>query len=199
MPKPLLEVKGLEFLDYRPVYLEVFAGEIIGLDGASGAGKSLFFRALSDLIPNNGSAHLRGQKALGMPPSAWRRNVAYLSAESVWWAERVGTHFAGRPVETLAALGLEEEVFDWPVARCSTGERQRLALARLLENEPALLLLDEPSAALDPQNVGKLEQVVLDYVAGGDRAALLTSHDPSQLERLASRRYRVAHKMVEAL
>ncbi|MDT8447375.1 MAG: ATP-binding cassette domain-containing protein [bacterium] len=199
MTQALLEVQGLCFLDYQPVDLFLNPGEILGLEGASGAGKSLLFKALVDLIPCRGEVRLAGRSRSLMPAAHWRRQVGYLSAESAWWADRVGEHFKGDVSAQLQSLGLPLESLDWPVAQCSTGERQRLALVRLLENQPKVLLLDEPSAALDPGNVGKLEQLIFDFVRQPGQAVVLTSHDPSQLERMVGRRYRVAQKRIEAL
>jgi ABC-type multidrug transport system ATPase subunit len=89
----------------------------------------------------------------------WRRRVGLLPAESGWWADRVGAHFittndarnpATTPTPILARLGFEPDVLDWDVQRLSSGERQRLGLARLLLNRPEVLLLDEATANLDP-------------------------------------------------
>ncbi len=91
----------------------------------------------------------------------------------------------------LAALGFGPEVLDWEVARLSTGERQRLALLRLLGNAPQALLLDEPTAALDPASRARVEAVVADYRRKREAAVLWVSHDPAQIGRVADRHYRL--------
>jgi ABC-type iron transport system FetAB ATPase subunit len=87
----------------------------------------------------------------------------------------------------LQALGFTTEVMQWQVSRCSTGERQRLALIRLLCNQPRVLLLDEPTASLDPANVGKAEQLLKEYLQANAAAAIWVSHDPEQVKRVANR------------
>ncbi len=88
---------------------------------------------------------------------------------------------------TLGKLGFEEDVLEWRVERLSTGERQRLALFRLLLNEPQVLLLDEPTAALDHANVHVAEEVISEYRRTTGAAVLWVSHDPAQIARAADR------------
>ncbi|MBK5938823.1 ABC transporter ATP-binding protein [Halochromatium roseum] len=85
----------------------------------------------------------------------------------------------------LARLGFERDVLDWDIQRLSTGERQRLALARLLLNDPEVLLLDEATANLDPSNREHAEQLIDDYRRQRQAAVLWASHDPDQRQRLA--------------
>lgn len=85
----------------------------------------------------------------------------------------------------LTRLGFERDVLDWDIQRLSTGERQRLALARLLLNDPEVLLLDEATANLDPSNREQAEQLIEDYRRQRQAAVLWASHDPDQRQRLA--------------
>ncbi len=157
--------------------------------GPSGGGKSRLLRALADLDPHQGQLRLEGHtpEALGGP--AWRRRVALMPAEPVWWAEHAGAHFPRPPApEALAALGLPADILERPVSRLSTGERQRLWLLRLLANRPRLLLLDEPTANLDPQSRLRVERRLEAERRAGDMAMVWVTHDPAQAERVASRR-----------
>jgi phosphate-transporting ATPase len=100
----------------------------------------------------------------------------------------VGEHFrdwtAASPL--LAQLGLPDAAKEWPVARCSTGERLRLALVRALMAEPLVLLLDEPTAALDGATVASVEAVVRERLGRG-MSALWVTHDAEQAKRVARR------------
>lgn len=170
------------------VDLEIPAGDLVCLSGPSGSGKSLLLRAIADLDPHRGAVRLNGHLCSTMAPCDWRRRVALLPAESGWWAESVRAHFPQTTVShaVLDALGFTPEVLDWSVARLSTGERQRLALARLLANQPEALLLDEPTANLDPDNRARVERLILDYRHRHRAAVLWVSHDPEQRARLAA-------------
>ncbi|MDX1335484.1 MAG: ATP-binding cassette domain-containing protein, partial [Gammaproteobacteria bacterium] len=70
------------------------------------------------------------------------------------------------------------------VSRLSSGERQRLALLRMLENSPRVLLLDEPTANLDRENTLLVENMIARYVQDHEAAAVWVSHDAEQQERL---------------
>jgi ABC-type lipoprotein export system ATPase subunit len=127
-----------------------------------------------------------------MPAPKWRRMVTYVAAESGWWDERVGAHFS--PGTDLAALfpavGIPAEARAWPVARLSTGERQRLALLRALRPENRVLLLDEPTSGLDAESTGLVEALLRGRLSRGT-AILLVTHDPEQATRMASRHLEV--------
>ena len=94
--------------------------------------------------------------------------------------------------ERLEALGFSDDVMNWVVSRLSTGERQRLALLRLLINRPRALLLDEPTASLDPSNVGPVENLLEDYRKETKAPMLWVSHDPPQADRVADRKYEIS-------
>ncbi len=184
---PLLQVVGVSSRTLAVSSLELEAGECVALSGPSGAGKSQLLRAIADLDPHQGEVLLEGQSAESFVPGEWRRQVGLLPAESQWWAERIGDHFAAPDEEALAALGFDAGVMQWQVARCSTGERQRLALLRLLGNRPRVLLLDEPTASLDPASVRRVEALVERYRREQQSAVLWVSHDPEQIQRVAGR------------
>lgn len=188
----MLTVERLRNSVLKPASFHVGGGECVAVQGPSGAGKSVLLRAVADLDPSDGDVRLEGAPRDGMPAPEWRRRVTYLAAESGWWADRVGDHFAApdKAVDLIEALGLPGGALDWFVARLSTGERQRLALVRALVQKPRVLLLDEPTGALDLDATARVEAVLREEMARGV-AVLIVTHSPAQADRLAKRRLRV--------
>jgi ABC-type iron transport system FetAB ATPase subunit len=188
----MLEARSLRRLHVGPISFTLAAGECVAVAGRSGAGKSLLLRMVADLDPHEGDSILDGAPCSGMPAPAWRRQVTYVAAESGWWAEQVDTHFS--PAVALAALlervGIPAEAATWPVARLSTGERQRLALLRALTPANRVLLLDEPTSGLDATSTGLVEALLRERLAAGT-AILLVTHDPDQASRMAARHLEV--------
>ncbi|EXI66074.1 MAG: putative ABC transporter ATP-binding protein YbbL [Candidatus Accumulibacter adjunctus] len=173
-----------------PLGLSVAAAECVCVEGASGSGKTLLLRAIADLDPHRGEARCDDAVCSAMPAPAWRRAVALVAAESQWWSELVGDHFAdGVDADWLARLDLPAAAMSWQVARCSTGERQRLALLRTLMQAPAVLLLDEPTGNLDEQNTRRVESLLADYRLQRQAALLWVSHDKGQIGRVAQRHF----------
>jgi len=184
----LLEIEGVRYLDRGPVDLVIEPGECVSVMGASGAGKTLLLRALADLDPHEGRVCLDGMVCAEMPAPEWRRKVGMLPAESAWWADTVAPHFPkGYSGEALAPYGFELDALSWSVQRLSTGERQRLAVARLLARTPDALLLDEPTGSLDPDNVERMEYLLAQYRKDRGAPVLWVSHDPDQAKRVATR------------
>ncbi len=185
----MLVIEGLRTDLLGPVDLTVAAGECVAVEGPSGSGKTLFLRALVDLDPNRGRVRLDGIRREAVPAWRWRRLVGMVPAESGWWADRVGEHFErpGSLPPLLESLGLPPESPDWEVARLSSGERHRLAIARALHLEPRALLLDEPTASLDRTATERVEGLLRRFMAAG-RPILLVTHDPGQTRRLSARR-----------
>ena len=193
-----LRLQGIRSKVLEPVDLELAAGELALISGPSGSGKSLLLRAVADLDLHQGEAWIEGTPRSAISAPEWRRRVGLLPAESHWWADRVGDHFpdpncrvrVGAPeiAGLLERLGFDDEVLDWSVSRLSTGERQRLALARLIARKPEALLLDEATANLDPLNRDRVEAIIRDYRLERAAAVLWVSHDPEQRRRLEGRR-----------
>ncbi|MBF0455693.1 MAG: ATP-binding cassette domain-containing protein [Magnetococcales bacterium] len=175
-----------------PVFsLTIAAGELLCLTGSSGSGKSLLLRAIADLDPCAGTIWFNDRKQSDTPAPLWRREVALLQAVSYWWHDRVGDHF-DKPQEAtpvMEALGLTREVMDWHIERMSTGERQRMSIVRLLFNRPLVLLLDEPTANLDPTTSRQVESLILDYKQRHRVPVLWVSHDLDQVKRVADRHF----------
>ena len=142
---------------------------------------------LADLEPADGDLALDGIPIHDMPPTEWRRRVGLLPAEPVWWESTVGAHFPRDPGPLLAALALDPSLLKRAPATCSTGERQRLALARLLARDPQVLLLDEPTANLDAASARRVRALVADWQAEGV-PVLWVAHDDAELAEVASRR-----------
>ncbi len=185
-----LRVSGLHSRLAGPFDLTLDPGECVAITGASGSGKSLLLRMIADLDPNEGEAWLDGVARSTISAPSWRRQVTYVAAESGWWGDMVVDHFPDpAAARTLApSLGLKPELFDGHVLRLSTGEKQRLALLRSLLPGPPVLLLDEPTGALDEVSQAKVEELLAERLASG-AAILLVTHDPGQAVRLGRRHF----------
>jgi ABC-type iron transport system FetAB ATPase subunit len=191
-----LSARGLRSRFGGPFDFEIRAGECVAIQGPSGAGKSVLLRMLADLDPHDGDTLLDGRASVSMAAPAWRAQVVYQAAEPAWWEASAGAHFTasqrGFVEESMAALGLAVGMLDTDIERLSTGERQRLALVRSLAARPRVLLLDEPTAALDPDSVTRAERLLAACLAQG-MAILIVTHSGEQARRLAHRIFRLEH------
>ena len=188
------------------VELEVGPRELVAITGPSGAGKTTLLRVIAALAdPAAGAITLAGRSARELGWPAWRRRVTYVAQEPVLFGGPVRDELARPFGYAAAARSFEEaeaEVTGW-LARLglggadrlaqeartlSVGERQRIALVRALAIEPAVLLLDEPTSALDPAATGAVEELLTGWVADGERAALIVTHDERQAARWCRRR-----------
>ncbi|MBM9604402.1 ABC transporter ATP-binding protein [Desulfopila inferna] len=202
MTDPLFSVDRLTYLQNGPYSFSLYSNEVVGFTGPSGIGKTQMLRALVESIPYDGTILLDGVKAECFPAPSWRRKVGLVAAESAWWYDDVGSHFNkanGDPelVDILTRLGFEIDVLSWSISRLSTGERQRLALARELTLKPVILLLDEPCSALDPYAVSLVETLLSDYQKTPKTALLWVSHDHDQLKKVAGRCFHVHRHTLE--
>ena len=149
---------------------------------------------IADLDPNQGDVFLDGQERRSVPAPAWRRRVVYNSAEPGWWHESVTEHFRDTAMEfarTMAPrLSLAPSLLDAMVVQLSTGERQRLALIRALALASPVLLLDEPTGALDEKATSQVETVLRERLADGI-AIVMVTHSPEQAARLGHRQLRM--------
>ncbi len=186
-----LRVQNLTVGTLQEVNLRIDAGEVVCVSGASGSGKSRLLRAIADLEPHSGRVALGGEDRDALAAHAWRARVMLVPAESQWWADRVGEHFARPMSEGLAALGFPEDASGWAISRLSSGEKQRLALLRALSRDPAALLLDEPTANLDDGSTRRLEQWLLEQIAERGLAVIWVAHDAGQISRVARRHWRI--------
>lgn len=197
---PRLSIHDLKSPLAGPFTLDLTAGACVAVSGPSGAGKSLFLRMIADLDPNTGEVRLDGTPRARFSGPEWRRKVPYVAADSGWWADAVRDHFAPGTHESAKALAerfaLDPELFGGPVLRLSTGERQRLAIIRALVLDPPVLLLDEPTAPLDPDSTARVETELKARLEAG-LALVIVSHEAAQAKRLAAQRIRIRDRRME--
>jgi len=193
----MLNIRGLKTLFLGPVDLAVPGGQAVAIMGSSGTGKSIFLRAIADLDLNEGEILLDGEDRDAIPAPLWRRRVAYVAAESGWWSDNAGHHFEDKPAaaRVLREIGLSEMVFDWSVARLSTGEKQRLSLCRTLAMRPRVLLLDEPTSSLDEENRNHVEALLKKVLADGV-TIIFSTHDRKQATRLGASIHRIENGLL---
>lgn len=192
----MLRVEGIAIQQLPPLSFQVEDGECLAVEGPSGSGKSRLLRAIADLDPAPGLVFLDGAERAEMPAWRWRKLIRYAPAEPAWWTDTprpvlLASGDEGRVAKLLGDLGLGIELLDRPVSQLSTGERQRLALVRALLDQPRVLLLDEPTGALDTASAALAEELIRYQVLAG-RSVILVSHDPAQIERLADARLQLA-------
>ena len=195
----LLELQGvgLSFGAHpalRGIDLRVMRGERLALIGANGCGKSTLLRVLHGLLaPTQGQVQrtmpLRQAMLFQRPhmlrTQAWRQVALGLwLAGHPWGVARERAHAALDRVGLLA-------VARQPAQTLSGGQQQRLSLARAWALEPEVLLLDEPTASLDPHAKREVEALVQDFAVGSDPGRPMTlifsSHNLGQVKRLATR------------
>ena len=195
--------------------LSVSAGEWLAIVGASGAGKSTLLNLLGGLdTPSTGEVSVAGQSLSRMSEnerSKWRNQrlgfvfqmhhllPEFTALESVAMPARIGgapkQEAEAKAKALLERLGLAERLSHRPAA-LSGGERQRVAIARALVNEPACVLMDEPTGNLDPDTA---EQVLAAMSALRDRdtAFVVVTHDPAISQRM-DRQLTLANGRLEA-
>jgi len=200
------------------VSVEIRRGEVVALMGASGSGKTTMLRSMAGLEPFESGAIEVGGVTLGggrhAPDTlrALRTKVGmvfqfhclfeHLTAiENVWLAP-VHVHGAmraeaeARGMELLGQLGVAHRATALP-RELSGGEAQRVAIARALATDPPVLLMDEPTASLDPARRDELARLVQELVTRG-RTIVAATHDEEFAERGASRIIRMASGRVSA-
>jgi tungstate transport system ATP-binding protein len=184
----------------RGVNLAVRRGERIAFIGANGSGKSTLLRVLHGLLPPS-----EGQRRVADAPRMamlfQRPFLLRLSAEAnvrvgLWLAGVRGDEARVRCAEALARVGLAAEA-KRPARALSGGQQQRLALARAWATRPDVLLLDEPTASLDPHAKREVE-LLLDELAAQGMTLLMASHQLGQVKRFAERVVYLEHGRVLA-
>jgi thiamine transport system ATP-binding protein len=176
----------------QDVSLSVPRGAILGLVGPSGTGKTTLAKALCGLQPvNAGRISVDGRPLSSLPPRGkpilvWQ-DACLFDHLSVRDNIAVGLKIRGvsesegaRVDALLASFGLEH-LYASAIPTLSGGERARVALARALAVQPALLILDEPFASLDVRSRSNATDIIRAYIAGHDRAAILISHAPEDI------------------
>jgi len=181
-------------------HLDVRAGEILAIVGPSGAGKSTLLRLLNFLeLPTSGHIQYRHFSSNGArPPLDVRRQVTTVFQRPVLLNRSVTANVAyglrlrgRRDVGPQVAVALEMvglvELGKADARTLSGGESQRVALARALIVGPEVLLLDEPTANLDPYNVNLIERIIARVNQDRGTTVVLVTHNVFQARRLAHR------------
>lgn len=193
--------RGQAITALRPTTLEIAGGEYVAVAGPSGSGKSTLLTILGGMLaPTTGKVLLEGQSLYELSVTARTglrgrkvgfvfqtfNLVSYLSAlENV----QVPLYLAGlspckqreRAMAVLERVGLADRVHHKP-SELSVGQQQRVALARTLANNPALILADEPTGNLDPQTREQVLGLFDEFHAEG-RTIVMVTHDPHGADR----------------
>jgi ABC-type multidrug transport system fused ATPase/permease subunit len=168
-------------------------GRVLVLAGASGSGKSTLLRCLNRLAEADaGTITLDGDDILALDPPALRRRVALVAQAPVMLPGTVADNLAygltglgeQASVAALAAAGLDPDFAPRTARALSGGERARVALARALTRDPDAILLDEPTAALDPDTARHIAETIT-RLARRDLIVIVATHDLALAEAVA--------------
>ena len=204
MIQPAIHVKDLtkiydEYPAVNAISFDVAPGETVSLLGGNGAGKTTTISMLMGILtPTSGTVHVLGHDMVkNRYPALSRMNFSSPYVElpyrlNVFENLHVAAllynieHPKDRVNELLEDLDLAE-FRKRPSGELSEGQKTRLALAKSLINKPSLLLLDEPTASIDPDTGDRLRSYLEDYRTRENAAILLASHNMWEVERLAHR------------
>ncbi|MFL5268693.1 MAG: ABC transporter ATP-binding protein [Stellaceae bacterium] len=183
----------------RSVSFAIEEGEVVGLLGPNGSGKSTILRVLAGYLPpSGGSVRLAGID-MAADSLAARKQIGYVPEDApLYDSMRVGeflnfmasikgvtSRSVPRAVDEAAQRLELGPVLGMPIGKLSRGYRQRVAIAQALVNDPPLLILDEPTNALDAYQVIAVRALVRSLA--GRRTVLVASHVLTEIERLATR------------
>lgn len=188
----------------QPTGFTLYGGERAAITGPSGSGKSVFLRTLALLDAcDAGYVTWRGERIARSRIPAYRRRVAYIAQRPAMLDGNVEDNLrypfmlkAYRDVRfdrdvaarLAQAAGRGADFLDKSASELSGGEAQIAALVRSLQLAPDVLLLDEPTASLDPASARSIEALVAAWFdADPARACIWVSHDPEQAQRVATR------------
>ena len=181
------------------ISLDVYHGEMLGIVGPSGSGKSSLLRLLNRLDePTSGTVFLDGQDYRQFAPRELRRRVGMVTQRPFLFPGTVAGNLRFGPRQRGEVLADEDiasllERVGLPgfaarqVANLSGGEQQRVSLARALANRPEILLLDEPTSALDEQAKTGIEQLICRLVKDTSLTCVMVTHDRDQARRMCDR------------
>lgn len=203
-PNPKLETRTLgRVVDgeriLEDVSVSVSESTVLVVVGPSGAGKSSFLRLLNRLDePTEGTVLLDGEDYRDLPPRDLRKRVGLVPQDPALVSGTVFDNVARGPLlrdepidemhltELLERLGLAGyEARE--VEELSGGEKQRVAIARTLLNDPDILLLDEPTSHLDSAAEERVEALLIDLICELDLTVVMVTHDEDQARRLGDR------------
>lgn len=172
---------------------EFQAGRMHNIIGPSGAGKSSLLRLLNRLDePTSGEVLLDGKSAREYSPCELRLKVGFLFQTPHLFDGTVRDNltYVDKRIDVDRMRGcldkahLPLEFLDRRAEKLSVGEKQRVALARLLISDPEVVLLDEPTSALDPAATKSIEQLIKDVLADHSVTVVTVTHDPLQAVRM---------------
>ena len=196
MTTPLLELRSAtvrfgDKLALVGVNLSVLRGERIALVGANGSGKTTLLRAAQGLLPLAQGRRVVGEANRARMAMVFQR--PFMLRAPLLWNVELGLMLQGMPralrreraMQALARVGLAGEA--QRIGRVlSAGQQQRAALARAWALRPDVLLLDEPTASLDPTAKREVEALIAEFAEQG-MTLLMSSHNLGQVRRLAGR------------
>jgi tungstate transport system ATP-binding protein len=175
------------------VELSIAPGERVALLGSNGSGKSTLLRLLQGLLPiAAGQMHRDPSSRLAMlfqRPHLLRISALNNVTLGIWLDRSLGLSWRQareRALQALQRVGLTA-VAEQGGRQLSGGQQQRLALARAWARQPDVLLLDEPTASLDPYAKREVENLIAEFAQGEALTLIWASHNLGQVKRLASR------------
>jgi tungstate transport system ATP-binding protein len=177
----------------HPVNLTLHRGERLVLVGANGSGKTTLLRLLHGLLPSAGRRAVHDVEPGRAPRAAMLFQKPFMLSLSVRFNLHVGLWLNGVPreereqraLQALQRVGLQDTL-QRPARDLSGGQQQRLALARAWALRPHILLLDEPTASLDPSAKREVETLV-EQIAAEGVTVVMSTHNLGQAKRLATR------------